>query len=166
MEHEQTRHSDPQSGFQSGFQSGARSRSQSDSQGNLQRGFTLVEIMVVIVILGLLATLVVPNVLGASDEANLKKAVADVSSLKSTVDIFLIQSGSRELPTWEMLITPDERGRVWLEGYSEPPRDPYGNEYELRPGDRGRQFEIICWGPDGLSETEDDISSLTIKDGR
>ncbi len=132
-----------------------------------QHGFTLVEIMVVVVILGLLATLVVPNVLGASDEANRKKATTDVSTLKDTIDLYLITSGSRELPTWDMLITPDERGRVWLEGYSEAPRDPYGNEYELRPGERGgRTFEVICWGPDGLSETEDDINSRTIKDAR
>ena len=41
-----------------------------------------------------------------------------------------------------------------------------GNEYELRPGDRGRRnYEVLCWGPDGLSDTEDDISSLRLKDG-
>ena len=73
-----------------------------------QRGFTLVEIMVVVVILGLLATLVVPNVLGASDEANLKKAKVDVAALKGTVDMYLLRSGSRELPTWDILITPDQ----------------------------------------------------------
>lgn len=132
-----------------------------------QRGFTLVEIMVVIVILGLLATLVVPNVLGASDEANLKKAKVDVAALKGTVDMYLLRSGSKELPTWDILITPDENGTVWLEGYSEAPKDPYGNEYEIRPGDRGgsRGYQIICWGPDGMSDTDDDINSLTIKDG-
>lgn len=130
-----------------------------------ERGFTLVEIMVVIVILGLLATLVVPNVLRSADEADRGKAVADVASLKQTVDLYILQNRGAGLPTWEDLITPDDRGSAWLEGYSEAPKDPYGNEYELRPGDRGpRNFEVLCWGPDGLSDTEDDISSRTIKD--
>ncbi len=131
-----------------------------------QRGFTLVEIMVVIVILGLLATVVVPNVLGASEDANLGKAKSDVASLKQVVDTYMIRNmTNRELPTWEELITPDDRGYAWLEGYSEAPKDPWGNEYELRQGDRGRRdFEILCWGPDGMSDSEDDISSRTIKD--
>ncbi len=138
---------------------------QAFTSSRTERGFTLVEIMVVIVILGLLATLVVPNVLRSSDQADLGKATADVASLSDTVKLYLITSGSRELPTWEDLITPDEKGYAWLEGYSQPPKDPFGNEYELRPGDRGgRNFEILCWGPDGLSDTEDDISSRTIRD--
>ncbi len=130
-----------------------------------ERGFTLVEIMVVIVILGLLATLVVPNVLRSADDADLGKAKADVASLKQTVDMYIMQNRGAGLPTWEDLITPDERGSAWLEGYSEAPKDPYGNEYELRVGDRGRRdYEVLCWGPDGLSDTEDDISSRNLKD--
>ena len=130
-----------------------------------ERGFTLVEIMVVIVILGLLATLVVPNVLRSADDADLGKATADVAALKGAVDLYMLRNRGGELPTWDLLITPDDRGSAWLPGYSEAPKDPFGNEYELRRGDRGRRdYEVLCWGPDGLSDTEDDISSRTIKD--
>ena len=93
---------------------------------------TLVGITVVIVILGLSATLLVPNVIGRPDEeANVNKARADVASLSDTVELYALQNRNQDLPTWSTLITPDERGTVWLEGYSEPPQDPWGNEYQL-----------------------------------
>lgn len=128
-------------------------------------GFTTVEIMVVIAILGLLATLVLPNVINANEHARLEKGSADVSQLESTVDGYTIRSRAAELPTWEMLIKPDRRGTVWLPGFSQAPRDPWGNEYEIRPGEHGLQdYEVFSWGPDGLSGTDDDISSNTIRD--
>ena len=128
-------------------------------------GFTLVEIMVVIAILGLLSTLVVSNVMDHNEYAKLEKGGADVSQLKSTVDSYTIRSKATELPTWEMLIKPDRRGTVWLPGFSQAPKDPWGNEYEIRPGEHGlRDYEVFSWGPDGLSGTNDDISSNTIRD--
>ena len=91
----------------------------------------------------------------------------DVVHLKTAVDMFLIRSGSRELPVWEVLIRPDERGNVWLEGYSKPPVDPWGNEYEILSGERAvRDYEIRSRGPDGMPDTADDITSHTIKDSR
>ncbi len=128
-------------------------------------GFTLVEIMVVIAILGLLSTLVVTNVMDQNEYAKLQKGSADVSQVKSTVDSYTIRSVATELPTWEMLIKPDGRGTVWLPGFAQAPRDPWGNEYELRLGEHGlKDFEVLSWGPDGLSGTVDDISSNTIRD--
>ena len=93
------------------------------------------------------------------DEADLARARADLATLKNGIDKYLLQSNAKDLPTWNTLITPDERGTVWLEGYSEPPKDPWGNEYALLP-DRGfPDFEVQSWGPDGLQDTEDDLSS-------
>ena len=92
--------------------------------------------------------------------ANLETALADLAALKGTVDTYILRSRAQELPTWDSLITPDERGTVWLEGYSEPPKDPWGNEYQLLPWDRGfPDYQIQSWGPDGLQDTEDDLSS-------
>lgn len=100
----------------------------------------------------------------AVGDASAMKARADVAALKNAVDLYLLQTRSRNLPTWVLLITPDERGNAWLEGYQQPPKDPWGNEYEIRPGDRGpRSYEIRSWGPDGISGTKDDISSTTIR---
>ncbi len=132
-----------------------------------EAGFTTMEILVVIAILGLLSTLVVSNVMDHNEHAKLEKGGADVSQLKSTVDIYNIRSKAAELPTWEMLIKPDRRGTVWLPGYTQAPRDPWGNEYEIRPGEQGlKDYEVFSWGPDGLSGTDDDISSTTIRDSR
>ena len=131
-----------------------------------QGGFTLVEIMVVIVIMGLLATIVGHNVIGVRDDADLEAARFNVGQIHETETTFLVgQRGKRELPTMETLITPDERGRVWLQGYSKSPTDPWGNEYEIRPGDNPGLFEVISYGPDAQPNTDDDINSSTLKDG-
>ena len=131
-----------------------------------QHGFTLVEIMVVIVILGLLATIVGQNVLRARDHADLETARVNVGQIHETVTTFLVgQRGKRELPTMETLITPDERGMVWLPGLSKAPTDPWGNEYEIRPGDSPGLFEVISYGPDAQPNTNDDITSSNLKDG-
>lgn len=102
----------------------------------------------------------------ARREANLQKAQADVSALKMTFDMYMIQTRAGELPTWEVLMTPDERGRVWLEGFTRTPRDPWGNDYEVLPGPGARDFEIRSRGPDGKAGTEDDIASRTIRSKR
>ncbi|MCK5945289.1 MAG: type II secretion system protein GspG [Planctomycetes bacterium] len=120
-----------------------------------ESGFTLVEIMVVIVILGLLATLVARNVMGASDEARESKAKSDVSTIAGAVRSYYSKRG--RLPdTLEDLSNKDEKGRSELE---ELPLDPWDTPYELIPGDNPRDFEVISCGPDKQPETEDDISS-------
>ncbi|HEX6811434.1 MAG TPA: type II secretion system major pseudopilin GspG [Planctomycetota bacterium] len=119
-----------------------------------QAGFTLVEIMVVVVILGLLATLVVQNVMGAGDEARETKALADVRTIADAVRLYRSKNG--KLPSLEELATKDEKGRSMLE---ELPKDPWNNDYILREGDRPTEFEVISMGPDGSENTDDDISS-------
>ncbi|MFN3245037.1 MAG: type II secretion system protein GspG [Planctomycetota bacterium] len=120
-----------------------------------ESGFTLVEIMVVIVILGLLATLVARNVMGASDEARENKALADCKTIAGAVRTWYGKNG--RLPdTLDELAEKDEKGRSELE---ELPRDPWDTPYELIEGDTPNSFEIISCGPDKQPETEDDISS-------
>lgn len=120
-----------------------------------QGGFTLVEIMVVIVILGLLATIVGTNVLGARDVAEVKKAQTDIKQIQDTVSLYMTVNSTRRIPTLEDLTTPDKNGKVWLMGIAE---DPWGSEYVIREGDRG-DFEVLSFGPDGDEGTDDDISS-------
>jgi general secretion pathway protein G len=122
-------------------------------------GFTLIEIMVVIAILGLLATLVAPNVIRAHDDAMVQKANADLRTIADAARMFRIQN--HRPPTLAELCAPDAKGRPWLEG---PPRDPWGHDYQIRVLDRG-DFEVVSLGPDGSENTEDDISSRDRKDG-
>ena len=123
-------------------------------------GFTLVEIMVVVVILGLLATLVVPAVIGAGDEARETKAKADVRAIAEAVRMYRTKKG--KLPeSLEVLAEKDEKGRSELE---ELPKDPWDHDYVLRPGERTNEFEVISVGPDGTENTEDDISNKLAKE--
>ena len=121
----------------------------------LERGFTLVEIMVVIVILGLLATLVVPNIMSSSDEAKEGKAKSDVKMIAEAVRMYYVKN-SRLPDSLEDLVTKDEKGRSEI---LELPVDPWNTPYELVPGDSPRDFEVISCGPDTSQGTEDDISS-------
>jgi len=139
----------------------AKNHSQtSTSARSKQRGFTLVEIMVVIVILGLLATIVAPSLMDASDEANEGKALTDVKIIADQVENYYIHN-NRLPDTLEDLVTKDERGRSYLK---ELPKDPWGTDYELVEGDTRRDFEVISCGPDTSPGTEDDISSKSKKD--
>ena len=131
---------------------------QADATRRRQQGFTLVEIMVVIVIIGLLATLVVPNVIGMSDEAKVKKAQSDVTSIYNQAKLFRVKNG--KVPSMEDLTTPDDKGQAYIENLN---TDPWEHEYVIRETDRGK-FEVISMGPDGSEGTEDDISSTISKD--
>ena len=125
-----------------------------------ESGFTLVEIMVVIVILGLLATLVARNVIGASDEARITKAKADCSTIASAVRSFRARTG-RMPENLDELVTKNERGMSELEELN---LDPWDTPYELIEGDTPREFEVISCGPDRSPGTEDDISNKSKKD--
>jgi general secretion pathway protein G len=131
------------------------------------KGFTLIEIMVVIIILGLLATLVIPNITGYTEKAKREKARADIASLEGALELFKADNGF--YPTTEQgldaLIVKPSTGRIpakWMDGgYFKKgvPLDPWGNRYVyFAPGRRGEGYEIISVGTDG-QESDDDISS-------
>jgi general secretion pathway protein G len=119
----------------------------------LQGGFTLVEIMVVVVILGLLATVVVQNVVGYSDEARTTKAGSDLNTIHSAMRLYLVKNGSLPNDGLEALTREDERGEAYIE---QLPKDPWGNDYIFIPGER-RKFIVLSMGPDKMQDTEDDI---------
>jgi general secretion pathway protein G len=127
-----------------------------------QGGFTLIEIMVVIVILGLLATIVAPNVWSVSETAKEKKAQTDVKAIYEAARMYMLtHTGVREIPNLETLTTRDDKGVVAIEMSS---KDPWGNDYEIRPGDHPGEFEVVSAGKDGQMGTEDDISTKKLGD--
>jgi len=123
-----------------------------------QKGFTLIEIMVVVVILGILATIVLTNVMGREDEARINAAKTQIRALEGGLDGFKLDNGF--YPTTDQglmaLIQKPETGRIpnkWKEGgYLKParvPKDPWGREYlYFSPGNEGREYEIISYGAD------------------
>jgi len=123
-----------------------------------QKGFTLIEIMVVVIILGLLAGIVLPKILGREEEAKVSSAKVQIKAIESALDGFKLDNGF--YPTTEQglnaLIKKPESGRVpekWSEGgYLKPariPKDPWGKDYlYFSPGNEGRDYEIISYGAD------------------
>jgi general secretion pathway protein G len=124
-----------------------------------QDGFTLIEIMVVILILGLLATLVVQNLRGATDKAKRVKAQADIAALKTGLDRYYLDSGS--YPTTDQglqaLVAPPQSGRVPANyesgGYIQSiPKDPWGSLYFYQSD--GNAFVLKSFGADGVEGGE------------
>ena len=129
-------------------------------------GFTLAELMVVIVIIGLLATLVVPNVISKLGKANIAKAKADITAISDAVTSFAIENGGRFPDSLEVLVTPDPNGHTYLDS-EVVPKDPWGNEYVFEPAPSGSQkYRVISYGKDGIpgGEGDDaDIDNIKIK---
>jgi general secretion pathway protein G len=124
-----------------------------------QDGFTLIEIMVVILILGLLATIVVQSLRGATDKAKRVKAQADIAELKTGLDRYYLDSGS--YPTSDQglqaLVAAPSGGRVPANyeagGYLQSlPRDPWGNAYFYQSD--GNSYVLKSYGADGAEGGE------------
>ena len=123
--------------------------------GDEEAGFTLVELMVVIVIIGLLATVVAINVMPAQDTARVKKAEADIALLEQAAEMYRLNK--LDYPT-----TSDGLPALVSEGFVKRlPDDPWGNPYHYAaPGGDGRAFDIYSYGADGREGGEDDDADL------
>jgi general secretion pathway protein G len=132
-----------------------------------EAGFTLLELMVVIVILGLLATIVMVNVLPSQDRAMKEKARADISVLEQSIegyrlDNFVFPTNEQGL---QALVAPPA-GMTRPDRYREGgyirrlPQDPWGNPYQYAvPGEKGR-FDIYSFGADGRKGGEGDDADI------
>lgn len=121
-----------------------------------ERGFTLIEIMVVVVILGILGALVVPKLMGRTDEARILAAKQDIGTLMQALKLYRLDN--QRYPTTEQglraLIEKPTSGppaNGWKQGgyIDKLPNDPWGNSYQLlSPGVRG-EVDIFSYGADG-----------------
>jgi len=134
---------------------------------SLSAGFSLAELMVVIVILGLLATLAVQNVPAILRRAFGGTVKANITTISQAVDNFVILNSGRHPDSLEQLVTPDENGETYLKG-RKVPADPWGNEFLYEPPMSGsRGYRVFSLGKDGVpgGQGEDmDIDNWMIED--
>jgi general secretion pathway protein G len=138
------------------------------------KGFTLIELMVVIVILGILALYVAPKIMDRPDEAKQVKARMDIASLETALKLYRLDNGF--YPSTEQglsaLVQVPQSGQIpkkWKQGgYLEKeqvPKDPWGNPFlYLSPGNHG-DFDLLSYGADGIAGgegTDRDINNWEI----
>jgi len=117
-------------------------------------GFTLIEVMVVVVILGILAAIIVPKVMDRPDAARIVKAEQDIRALESALSLYRLDNF--RYPTTEeglaALVSGRAVNQTGKSGYlSRIPKDPWGNEYlYLQPGQHG-EIDVYTLGADGRS---------------
>lgn len=123
-------------------------------------GFTFVEILLVVVIIGILASMVLPRFVGRSEQARQAAASADINaSIATALDMYELDNGQYP-DKLDDLITKPSGALNWNGPYlKKKPVDPWGREYIYKPTTDKRDYELISYGKDGVAGGGDDISN-------
>ena len=134
------------------------------------RGFTLIEIMVVVIIIGLLAAVIVPSVVGKVGEARVAKARQDIQSIGTALTMYRLDNF--KYPTTDQGLKAlvqqpaDPSIRNWRKGGyiadgSQSLKDPWGNDYQyVYPGTHGHEYDLYSYGADGQEGGEDENADV------
>ena len=130
-------------------------------KSKLRRGFTLVEILLVVVIIGILAALVIPRIAGSSERARVTAATTDINGgIKSALGAYEVDLGTYPKSLQDLITAPGD-ARNWHGPYLDSlPQDPWGHAYVyIFPGKHTAGYDLLSVGPDGKQGTDDDIVS-------
>lgn len=128
---------------------------------NKRAGFSLIELLVVMVILGLLASLVGPAMFGKVDSSRVKTAQAQIQMLGTALDTFRLDTGDYPDKLGELRAS-DRRG--WDGPYlpKDVPLDPWGNDYSYqKPGENGQPYTLKSFGKDGKPGGDEDSADIS-----
>ena len=128
-----------------------------------RRAFTLVEMLLVVTIIGILAALVIPKIVGRSEQARATAAHADLSSIKTALDAFEVDNGFYPKSIQDLVTVPSN-AKNWHGPYLEKvPQDPWGNNYNYYfPGKHNTgSYDLLSVGPDAKEGTDDDVGNWT-----
>jgi len=120
-----------------------------DSKG----GFTLIELILVTVIIGILAGMVTLTFAGRAEEARIKAAKGDIASYNTAIDLYALDHNDKLPQTLQDLVAK----RKYVKDIN---KDPWGNEYIYKP--TGATYSVVSSGPDGAPGTEDDVTQTSV----
>lgn len=139
-----------------------------------EKGFTLIEIMVVLVIIAIMSALIAPQIMGRVDEARVTAAKQDIRTIETALDFY--QMDNFRYPTTDqglraLVEKPEPPPPNWRSGgylkATTVPKDPWGNEYRfIQPGTRGGAYDLYSLGADGETGgegTDADIGSWNLQ---
>ncbi len=129
------------------------------------RGFTLIEVMVVVVILGILAAIIVPNVVGKDERARVETTKASLQSIASALEMYKLDNGT--YPTTQeglsALVNKPESAKHWAAGgyLKDVPKDSWGNDFQyVAPGPNHTPYDLYSFGADGAQGGDGDNADI------
>jgi len=130
------------------------------SSRRVAQGFTLIEIMVVVVIIGLLAAIVTPQVIGRIDTASINRAKQDIRSIESALSLYYLDNFKYPSTAEGLQALVDNPGEAiaknWKPYLRGLPTDPWNNTYQYaNPGERGFDYDVFTLGADGQEGGEE-----------
>ena len=128
-----------------------------------RKGFTLIELMLVVIILGILVAMVVPRLVGRGEQARRQAAAADIrSNIALALDLYELDNGRYPERLEDLLKDPGEsKAPNWNGPYlKRKPIDPWGREYSYKsPGTNNPDYDLYSFGGDGVEGGGDDITN-------